>query len=233
MLIKGLQKLTLVDYPKHIAATIFLYGCNFKCSYCHNPELVKSAEAKKIKTYNEQEILDFLKERKNFLDGVCITGGEPTLCKNLPSLLKKIKKLGYAIKLDTNGTNPKMLKKLIKKKLVDYVAIDIKAPLNKYKEITKANANIKSIRESINIIKKMNDYEFRTTIAPDLTKEDVVKIAEIINGAKAFYLQQFIPSKCISKSYSSKKPHSAAELRQMRDSIRTSFEICEIRNQSY
>ncbi len=233
MQIKGLQKLTLLDYPKHVAATLFFNGCNFKCAYCHNPELVNLKESQKLKTYNEKEILDFLKERKSFIDGVCITGGEPTLNKNISNFLRKIKKLGYEIKLDTNGTNPKVLKQIIKNKLVNYVAMDIKAPLEKYEEITKTKVNQENIKESIKIIKKMNDYEFRTTIIPDLSEQDIIKIAELINGAKAYYLQQFIPLKCLDKRYSKKKPYPSERIQKMLEKVKTSFEKCAIRSQSY
>lgn len=233
MNIKGLQRLTLLDYPEHIAATLFLNGCNFRCSYCHNPELVSEKESKKLETYNESGILKFLKERKSFIDGVCITGGEPTLNKNISKFLRKIKKLGYDIKLDTNGTNPKILKHLIKSRLVNYVAMDIKAPLERYEEITKTRVNIENIKESIKIIKKMNDYEFRTTIVPDLNEQDIIKIAELINGARAYYLQQFIPLKCLDKKYNKKKPYSTSQIQSMLEKIKTSFEKCGIRNKSY
>lgn len=229
MLIKGLQKLTLIDYPKHAAATIFLYGCNFSCPYCHNPELVDKNEAKKAETYSEKEILNFLKERKEFIDGVCISGGEPTLNKNLMSFLSKIKRMKYEIKIDTNGTNPKILKQLIKKKLVDYIAMDVKAPLEKYEEITKTKMNIENIKKSIDIVKKFKNHEFRTTITPELNEQDIVKIAEMINGAKEYYLQQFIPSKCLNKSYNKKSKTSIEYLQQIKSKIHSYFEKCEIR----
>jgi len=231
MQIKGLQKLTLIDYPDKVAATIFVSGCNFKCSYCHNPELVINSKEKKIREYKEKEILEFLKERIGFLDGVCITGGEPTLNKDLPEFIKKIRKMKYNVKLDTNGTNPKMLKELYDKKLVDYIAMDIKAPLEKYKEITKSEVDINNIKKSIEIVKKFKNHEFRTTIIPNLlNKEDITKIAYLIKGANAFYLQQFKPLNCLDKNFDKKKPYPKEEIEKIRDSIKKLFDVCEIRN---
>lgn len=220
MLIKGLQKFTLIDYPGKIACTIFVFGCNFCCPYCHNPELIDAKKAGKVKTYSEGEILDFLRERKNFLNGVCITGGEPCLNKDLLYFIKKIKKIGYSVKLDTNGTNPNMLKQLIKAKLIDYVAMDIKAPLEKYEGVVNAKVNIKDIKESINIIKSLPNYEFRTTVVPSLlNKKDILKIAELIKG-KTYHLQQFRPINCLDKDYNKKRPYSAKQLQEMRESIK-------------
>lgn len=234
MLIKGLQKLTLIDYPGKIATTIFIFGCNFRCPYCHNPELLNASEAKKFRAYSKEEILRFLKERCDFLEGVCITGGEPTLSKDLPTLIKSIKKIGYVIKLDTNGTNPKMLRELIKAKLIDYIAMDIKAPLEKYEKIVNAPVNKNDIEESINIIKKLGDYEFRTTIVPGLlSKQDIIEIAKWIKPAKAYYLQQFRPVNCLNKSYNKRKPYSLEQLRQMQEAVKRFFQICEIREVTY
>ena len=234
MLIKGLQKLTLIDYPNKIAATIFLFGCNLRCPYCHNPELINASEAKKFKTYSKEEILSFLNERFDFLEGVNITGGEPTLSKDLPNLIKSIKKLGYTIKLDTNGTNPKMLHELIKAKLVDYIAMDIKAPLERYEKVVNSPVNKSDIQDSIKIIKKLEDYEFRTTVVPGLLdKQDIIEIARWIKPAKAYYLQQFRPINCFNKSYNKKKSYSVEQLREMRDAVKRFFQICEIRETTY
>ena len=125
MKISGLQKLTLIDYPEKIACTVFLFGCNFRCGFCHNPELVLRDNPERV--YKEKEILDFLKQRKKYLDAVCISGGEPLINPDLSELLRKIKELGFIVKLDTNGSNPEGLKELIGKKLVDYIAMDVKA----------------------------------------------------------------------------------------------------------
>lgn len=231
MQIKGLQKLTLIDYPEQIAATIFLAGCNFKCPYCHNPELVTNSREKdkKTKIYREKEIINFLKERKGFIDGVCITGGEPTLHKELPSFIKKIKKLNYAVKLDTNGTNPEMLKQLLKEKIIDYIAMDIKAPLEKYDAVVNAAVNMEDIKQSITIIKKFKNHEFRTTVSPDLDENDIVSITKTIKGAKAFYLQKFVPKNCLNKNYDRKKGMQKQELEEIKNKIKKSFETCEVR----
>lgn len=237
MLIKGLQKQTLVDYPEKIACTIFLFGCNFRCPYCHNPELVDGKLAREVKTYSEEEVLDFLKENRNFLDGVCITGGEPTLNNELPEFMRKIKALGYTVKLDTNGTNPGMLAQLLKEKLVDYVAMDFKAPFEKYEKVVNANANLDDLKKSLNIIKEFPDYEFRITVVPKLTtKNDLIEIAKFLkkqNANKAFYLQHFEPKKCLDKNFEGKKPYRDEELKEFADVIKPFFKKVEIRGETY
>jgi pyruvate formate lyase activating enzyme len=228
MLIKGLQKHTLIDYPGKIAATIFLFGCNFLCPYCHNPGLIDKEKAQELKTYGEQEILNFLEERKDFLEGVCITGGEPTFSPELSEFLRKIKQLDYKIKLDTNGSNPDMLKKLIDDKLVDYIAMDIKTSLGKYNIIT--SIDIEKIKESINIIKNFPEHEFRTTIVPGIvSKEDIIKIGKTLKGARLFSLQQFRAENCLNESFNEKEPYSEQELEEMKKSIESFFEKVEIK----
>lgn len=231
MLIKGLQKNTLIDYPGKIAATIFLFGCGFRCPYCHNPGLILPEKAKELKNYSEKEILDFLGERRDFLEGVCISGGEPTINKDLPEFLKKVKQLGYKIKIDTNGENPEMLKQLIETKIVDYIAMDIKAPLHKYEKIINVKFNTNKIKESINIVKNFPEHEFRTTTVPGLvSKEDIIEIGKLLKGAKFFSLQQFKTGNCLDNSYNSKKPYSEQELQEMKKSVETFFDKVEIKN---
>lgn len=197
MQIAGIQKTSLLDYPKKISAIIFTKGCNFHCGYCHNPELIKSS---KEQIYNMSAFWDFLKSRQGKLDGIVITGGEPCLQDDIEEFIKKIKKLNFLVKLDTNGYFPEKLKKLIPN--IDYIAMDIKAPLEKYNQITQVNIIKEKIQESINIIKNSSiDYEFRTTvIKSQLTFEDFEKIGLLINGAKKYYLQKFIPSKILDQS---------------------------------
>ena len=142
MLIKGFQKLSMIDYPGKASSVIFLYGCNFLCSFCHNPELLDPIKAKELKTYDESEILDYLCANVGFLDGVVITGGEPTLNPELPEFLKKIYDLGLLIKVDTNGSNPEMLQELLNKKIVDFLAMDIKAWFDNYQNILKNKIDI-------------------------------------------------------------------------------------------
>lgn len=188
MIIKSINKTTLLDYPGKVASTIFLAGCNMNCSFCHNKDLIKMDPSNSI---SREELFEFLEKRKNELDGVCITGGEPTLNSDLVSLIKDIKELGYLVKLDTNGTNPDMVSDLLNKKLVDYIAMDIKTSFDSYKDITNTNNNIQDIKRTVEILKNSNiDHEFRTTVINGIKKEDVVLIAKYISPSK-YYLQEF------------------------------------------
>ena len=155
MIIAGLQKLTLVDYPEKLACTVFLAGCNFRCPWCYNPELVLPEKIKNNSQISKKGFFDFLKYRISLLDGVVICGGEPTLNNDLPIFCKEIKKMGYLIKLDTNGSNPEMIKNLIDEKLIDYIAMDVKAPKEKYKEATGTKIDIRQIQKSYGNISKV------------------------------------------------------------------------------
>jgi len=229
--IGGLQKLTLIDYPGRLAATVFLIGCNFKCPWCYSSELVLPEKIKKQPKISEKESLEFLKERKKLLEGLVLCGGEPSINKKLPALIKKIKKLGYLVKLDTNGSNPKMLKKLIKTKLIDYVAMDIKLPKERYPEIFGKRVKIEDIEESIKILKEGKvDYEFRTTMVPTvLNKEDILKIAKWIKGTKRYYLQNFRPEKTIDPEFEKIKPYPQEYLLEIQKAISPFFEVCQVR----
>jgi len=201
MRIAAIQKTSLIDYPGEISAVIFTQGCNFRCPYCHNPELVDSSLF--TSTISVYEIIEFLKTRIGLLDGVVITGGEPTVHNNLPELMLKIKELGYMIKLDTNGTNPTMLRRVIDQDLVDYIAMDYKAPLNKYSEVVRANVNLHDILESMEIVKNSGiKYEFRTTVVEQLLSPIDVEIikAEIGSGEK-YCIQKFNPGKTLDKNF--------------------------------
>lgn len=227
MIIKGLQKLTVIDYPGKTACTIFTFGCNFRCGYCHNPELVVDDGRPSI---SEDEIFNFLSERKAFLDGVCITGGEPTLNKGLPEFVSKIKGMGFSVKLDTNGTNPEMIESLIKNKLVDYIAMDIKAPLEKYEDVVRVKADKEKIRKSVEIIKSFPYYEFRITAVPGLFKEkDALAIGEWLKGAKKFYIQRFRGIKTLDNSFLNKKSFTDEEMKNFCKIMKPFFEKCEIR----
>lgn len=192
MNIHGFNKSTLLDYPKHLAATIFFGSCNMRCPFCHNASLVLRPNTQPI--IPEEDVLSYLKKRKNILEGVCITGGEPTLYPELPLFIRQIKELGLKVKLDTNGTNPAMMKELAEKKLIDYVAMDIKNSKDKY-IITAGNKNISldKVNESISLLlSDIVEYEFRTTIVNELhTKSDMESIGDWIKGAKAYYLQSY------------------------------------------
>lgn len=193
MILKGIQKTTLLDFPTKVACTVFTSGCNFRCPFCHNASLVISSD--NSGTVNIDEFFEYLKKRRNILDGVCITGGEPLLQKDIAEFITKIKELGYAVKLDTNGSKPKILKELIDKNLVDYVAMDIKGSRAKYHEIcgTEEGKFVDEINESVNtLLLGKVDYEFRTTIVRELhEKDDFHDIGNWIQGTKKYFLQQF------------------------------------------
>ena len=192
MNIQGLQKLTLLDFPKHVACTIFTGGCQLNCPFCHNSELITGAFDKGI---SSEEILSFLKKRKGILDGVCITGGEPLVHNDIEDFIKKIRALGYMVKLDSNGGYPDKLKHLIESNLVDYVAMDIKNTPEKYgMTVGVEELNMAPFIKSKELLMEGHiDYEFRTTIVKEFhTFEDILGIAEFIKGAHRYYLQSFV-----------------------------------------
>ena len=217
MIFRGWQKTSLIEYPGKVVSVLWVGGCNFRCPWCYNKDLVSNPE--KLPSITEDEILDFLKTRIGLLDGIIITGGEPTLKGGLYDFVKKVKTTGFLIGLETNGSRPELLKKLIKEKLIDFVAMDIKAPLdeNKYKEVCGVKVDLNKIKKSIKIIKDSGvDYEFRTTVIPDLTKNDIIKIAKYLSGVKKYALQQFVPKDTILKEeYRKLKPHPDEELKMM------------------
>lgn len=188
-IIDGFDKLTLLNYPDKVACTIFTKGCNFKCPFCHNSSLISlDKENDKYK-----EVISYLNKRKGILDGVCITGGEPLIHKSIKDLIKEIKDMGFLVKLDTNGSNPVMLKELIDEKLIDYVAMDIKNTFDKYEETIGCKTNIDNIKKSIDVIESSNiDYEFRTTIVKELhTLDDIKGIVNMIDKKSKYYIQNF------------------------------------------
>ena len=211
--IGGIQKTTLVDFPEKIAAIVFTQGCNFHCGYCHNPELIDFTRGEK--PVSEEEFLSFLRTRQGKLDGVVITGGEPTLQSGLYDFIKAVKSINFAVKLDTNGTNSGILEKLLADNLLDYVAMDIKAPLDKYSLITGVKVDCENIKKSIDLIIKSDiNYEFRTTvIKSQLLPDDLDKIGVLINGAKRYYLQKFVPSKIFDENLISETTYSDEEFR--------------------
>ncbi|MFH2218771.1 MAG: anaerobic ribonucleoside-triphosphate reductase activating protein [Pseudomonadota bacterium] len=190
MAIGGLQKNSFIDYPGKICCVIFLTGCNFECPYCHNPELAKDCLPKSV---GAGAVYDFLEARKGLLDGVVISGGEPTLFSGLFSLCEKIKSMGYPVKLDTNGSRPRILKRLIDEKLIDYIAMDIKTDPFNYTPLIQNNCKTEHILSSIHVIMQSGiPYEFRTTCVKPLVNENVIeRIAGIVNGSTLYVLQQF------------------------------------------
>lgn len=231
MKIGGLQKLSLIDYPNKIAATIFLTGCNFKCPYCQNPELVNPELIKKQPTISEKDFFNFLDQRKDFLDGVCITGGEPTIHKDLFNFIKKIKQKGFLIKLDTNGSNPELLKKLIEAKLLDFMAMDIKSSPENYSKAGGIKVDLEKIEKSISLIKKSSiDYEFRITVVPGLVdKNDIEKIGKRLKGVKKFAIQQFQNKKVLDEKFKRVKPHSEQVLKKFQKILEKYIEKPELR----
>lgn len=211
----GLQKTTFIDYPEKIACIVFTQGCNFRCGYCHNPELFENKEP----VLSVPAFFEFLNKRKGKLDGVVITGGEPTLHgKDLIEFIKEVKSLGFLVKLDTNGTHPDVLQELLNKNLLDYIAMDIKAPLAKYKTITQTDIDTKIIKKSIDMIMNSGvDYEFRTTIVKSqLSVEDLRQIGELIQGAKRYYMQKFLATKILDETLMSEESYTDEEFKNLR-----------------
>lgn len=198
MKLGGLQKCSLIDYPGKVSCIIFTQGCNFKCPWCHNGSLLLDKKNELIST---DEIFSFLQTRIGLLDAVTITGGEPTIQQNIIPFLKRLRKLPFLIKLDTNGYNPSVLREVIAHRLVDYIAMDIKAPFEKYQLLTNTVLDIKLIKESIDLIKKSNiDYEFRTTyVAGMLDETDLIKISDEMKNARKWIVQEFKPEKSMDK----------------------------------
>ena len=198
MSIHGINKLTLLDFPGKVAATVFLGGCNFRCPFCQNGDLVLRPDSQPI--VEKEEVLRFLKKRQGILEGVCITGGEPTLYAGLEDLIVSIRELGYAVKLDTNGYRPDLLDGLIKKGLLDMVAMDIKSSPDTYGMVAgRPNLDIKPVMESVRILMEGTlPYEFRTTVVRELhTKETFETIADWIGGCQAYYLQNYKDSDAV------------------------------------
>lgn len=228
MKIGGIQKTSLLDYPNSISAIIWTVGCNFRCPFCYNKDIVLG----NVAIIPEEEVLAFLQKRKGLLESLVISGGEPLMQEDVGEFIKKVKNLGYLVKIDTNGTYPEKLKELIDQKLVDYVAMDVKAPKNKYDKLTGVKTDIEKIEKSIEIIKNSAiEYEFKTTFAPELlTKEDIVEIAKWLEGSKRFYLQQFkndVP--LISPKLENTAPYSKEKLIETLQAIKPYFKFCDVR----
>lgn len=210
----GLQKLTLLDFPGHTACTVFTGGCNFRCPFCHNAGLVTEIDPASAK--DETVFFDFLEKRRGVLDGVCITGGEPLLQLELAAFMERIKSLGFLVKLDTNGSFPNRLRALISAGLVDYVAMDVKNCLEKYSLTAGTAVDTEPIEKTIDLLLSgVVDYEFRTTVVRELhTEADIEKIAARIQGAKRFFLQNFVNSEnLIGRNFSAHTPENMERMR--------------------
>lgn len=231
MIIGGYQKMTLIDFPGKIATTVFTVGCSFRCPFCHNPELVIGSQLGPNGNL-EKEFFEFLKKRKGKLEGVCITGGEPTIQKDIIEFVKKIKKMGFSVKLDSNGSRPDVLKKLLDEKLLDFVAMDIKNYPEKYSQTVGLKPDIERVKLSVNLI--MNSripYEFRTTVVPGIHEaRDFEKIAKWINGARAYYLQEYREIKILDSALKKKTKNKKIDLEKIKKNIEKNFGIMGIRN---
>ncbi len=234
MKIAGIQKLTLLDYPGHTACTVFLPGCNMRCGYCHNKELVIPDCIAQIKKsfISEEAFFNFLHNRQGLLDGVCITGGEPTMHIALPRFISQIKEAGFKVKLDTNGTNFHMLKELIDSQLIDYVAMDIKASLERYSELTHLKIPIEDIKKSKDyILESAVPHEFRTTVIKEHhDQNEFNKILKLIAGANRYFIQNFrSKAGCIDQKFESYQGFSQCELKKMKNKAANLVGQCGIR----
>lgn len=230
MIIGGLQKLTLIDYPSRIAASVFAVGCNFSCPFCHNRHLVEAQEIKNNKLISEDVFFDFLVSRKDLLEGVCVSGGEPTLQPDLAEFVKKIKDLGFLVKLDTNGNRPEVLEKLLEQKTVDMVAMDIKNSLRLYPDIAGEGVNLEKIKSSVEIVKMFPDYEFRTTVLPRFhTIEELMDIADWLKGSKKYFLQKFRACETLNPDFEKEETYSTQELVEFCKILQPFFGFCSVR----
>jgi len=223
--IKGLEKFAPKDFPGHLAATVFLGGCNFRCPYCHNSDLATRPET--LATLPADYFMSFLDSRKGWLEGVCVTGGEPLFSPDIEVLLQVIKDRGLLVKLDTNGSFPARLEALIHKGLIDWLAMDVKAPLERYREVTQSDVDVKDIVRSIDIIYASGlPYIFRTTIVPGLIEaDDLMRIGRMLSGAKVFQLQQFSPHHDTrDERLRTTKPYSREKLEEFAELLRPNFE---------
>ncbi|MFZ5588163.1 MAG: anaerobic ribonucleoside-triphosphate reductase activating protein [Pseudomonadota bacterium] len=224
-----MQKFSLIDYPDQISAIIFTRGCDFRCGYCYNAELVLPERYAPL--IPEQAVLEFLEARRGKLDAVVITGGEPTVQPDLLEFILKVKALGFLVKLDTNGINPRLLEKIIEHKALDYIAMDIKAPLEKYQKVINVEIDINNIVRSIRLIMHSGiDYEFRTTIVKSqLGKDDIVDIAKLIQGAHLYALQKFVPDKVLDAQFLGKTTYSDVEFEDFKNAVRPFVAHCLVR----
>lgn len=229
-LIGGIKKTSLLDYPDKISAIVFTQGCNFNCGYCHNPRLLSSKLNEDI--CQPDVFLEFLKKRQGKLDGVVITGGESTLQPDIEAFITEIKSMNFLVKLDTNGYRPEVIEKLLSKNLIDYIAMDIKGPLDKYSLITRREIDTNKIKQSIDIIMNANiDYEFRTTVLPiQIQIEDFEKIGNLIKNAQKYYLQKFVvQSEINDKTLIKERNYTDEELKTIINILRQYVQTVEIR----
>lgn len=228
MKIGGVQKLSLVDYPGKTSAVLFTIGCNMRCGYCHNPELV--LPERYTDTIPVDEIMEFLSRRVGKLEGVVVTGGEPTMHEDLPELFIKIKQLGFSTKLDTNGTHPDMMRDLYRDHLIDYVAMDVKGTPSTYQEIVAYPVDMNALLDSIKLIKHSGvDYEFRTTVVKSqISFDDFDEIGQMVQGAHRFALQKFRSGRTLNPRFHRETTYSDAEFEQLRQKMEQYVDLCVV-----
>jgi len=226
MKIGYVQKTSFIDYPGKISAVVFMQGCNFRCPYCHNPELVDPERYCDI--IFMEEVYSYLEKRRGKLDAVVITGGEPTLQSGLIGFMQRVKSMGYLVKLDTNGSRPKIIQDALSKNLLDYLAMDIKAPWDKYSHVAGSLVNITHIKKSMATIMESDiAYEFRTTLVNSLLDPgDVLNIAKMIKGSKLYVLQKFVSSKQLDRTYARKSSFSNEEMAALAAGVSSFVEKC-------
>lgn len=233
MLISAIQKLTLLDYPGHVSCIVFTPGCNFRCGYCHNPEFVLPERIAKIagSFIPEESFFRFLEQRKGLLDGVVISGGEPTLAPDLIEFMRRVKAMGFLVKLDTNGNRPQVLQKIIDASLVDYIAMDLKSSLRTYKKVVGQGANLEALLQSIHLIQKSGvDYEFRSTLIREIHTSAILKsMATLLRGSKKVYLQRFRPGHTLDPNFGKYHAFDDAEMAEIRQLFAAEVEEVECR----
>jgi pyruvate formate lyase activating enzyme len=228
MRIGGFQKTSLLDYPDTISAIVWTIGCNFRCPFCYNKDIVEGC----VGLIPEKEILSLLEKRRGLLEGLVITGGEPLLQEDIVDFITTVKDLGYKVKVDTNGAFPDRLRTLIDNNILDYVSMDVKAPKEKYGRVAGTNVDISAIEKSIDIVKNSGlDYEFRVTVVPGLLeKEDILELSKWLEGSQKFFLQQFkSDTPLVSSSLQGVKPYPKEYLLEILDAVKPCFALCDLR----
>jgi len=222
--VKGLEKFASKDFPGHISSTVFVGGCNFRCPFCHNADLVLNPG--QLPTLDLNLFLSYLDSRKGWLDGLCLSGGEPLLHEDIEVLARVIKDRGFLVKIDTNGSFPERLEYLIAQGLVDWIAMDIKGPLAKYQDIVRVEVETGKIERSVELIRDSNlPYIFRTTVVPGLIgEEELLEVAEWLNGSRCYQLQQFVPQNTVDPDYMKLEPYPAEEIKRWAEELRPYFQ---------
>ncbi len=234
--IKGFDQMSLVDWDGMVATTLYTSGCNFRCPYCHNSGLVLFPD--QYESIPVDEILDYVREHNDFIDGVVITGGEPCIHSNIGGFIKQLREVGVRVKLDTNGSFPDLLESLIDKELLDYVAMDVKAPLD-FDSYSKSagitdRRTFEKVRDSIDLLMEGRvDYEFRMTVVPALHRaSDLLRVAEQIRGARRFVLQNYVPRDTLDPAFLNETPYDAERLEEFKKMMAPMFDECLIRGES-